>query len=201
MDTKPAATSGKGKNKNAAVAGAAAANAGVNDAADPTELALDGLPGNLGKKSKNAPKIVIADPFETPPSVVPGKPGFEEGETLCGNYLRTKRIYSNKFKGNKRDSQNRKYRDLHIFTDIVTGEKFAIWGVGQLDKVLPMLRKPVDGKPGQYLELTYTGLATESLVEGQNPPHTFEFATAEGETLNADSADDDMQDAALATRQ
>jgi len=109
------------------------------------------------------------DPFESIPTVVPGKPGFEEGETLAGKFVRTKRIYSDKFTAGKVDETTKKtYRDLHVLMDSA-GTTYGIFSVGALGAAFKCL------VPGDYIEVTNTGRAEKALRPGQTPPYTFSF--------------------------
>lgn len=109
------------------------------------------------------------DPFESIPTVVPGKPGFEEGKTLAGRYVRTKRVVSDKFEAGKIDAETgEKYRDLHILRS-ANGVVYGIWSVGALGAAMKCLNL------NDYIEVTYTGLGEKPLRPGQGKPHTFKF--------------------------
>ena len=123
---------------------------------------LGALPAEMKKKLK------VVDPTAKIPCVVPNKPGFEKGTTLAGTYLRTNRIYSNKFTAGKRD-ENSKYRDQHIFRD-AAGNLFGIWSVGVLGYVMKKIQA------GTFMAITYKGIGTKALREGQSPSHEFEIA-------------------------
>lgn len=110
-----------------------------------------------------------ADPFESIPTVVPGKPGFDQvGAVLAGTYVRTKRVVSDKFTAGKIDPKTGEtYRLLHILRD-AKGVTFGIWSVGQLGAAMRCLEE------GDYVEVIYNGLG-EPLRKGQDAPHTFRF--------------------------
>lgn len=113
-------------------------------------------------------KLTEADPMENAPTFVPGKPGFEVNATLAGTYVRTKRVYSEKLMGGKKDDSGRKYRELHMFKDH-KGRGFGIWGVGQLDYALSRV------EPGTFLAVQYLGQTGKPLRAGQSAPHAFSF--------------------------
>lgn len=118
--------------------------------------------------------------FDSIPAFVPGKPGFDQvGMIRGGIYLKTKRAYSNKLKGAKKDEYGRKYRDLHIF-QAQDGKLFGIWSTGQLGATLSRLN------PQTEVFVRYDGLAAQPLEEGQDPPHTFTFLTKKGVPLMVD---------------
>lgn len=129
------------------------------------------------------------DPLQSYPTAVPGKEGsadrntisFIEGDVLAGEYVLSKKCISENFLGNKRDENGDKYRMLHVLRD-GSGMKFGLWGVGQLDLVLPSLRV------GQYIEVEYLGVAEKPLKAGQNPPHLFKFRSDEDIIVDTDSA-------------
>lgn len=135
-----------------------------------------------------AAKLTEADPMENVPTFVPGKPGLEVGATLAGTFLRTKKVYSDKLMGGKRDEAGRKYRTLHLFRDHA-GQQFGVWGVGQLDYALTRVQ------PGTFLAVTYNGQTGKPIRAGQSAPHSFTFkgvnlafdydAGAEAEALEA----------------
>lgn len=127
------------------------------------------VPADLGAvPSEVAQKLTVADPLEQTPTFVPNKPGFEAGTTLGGIFVRTKRVYSDKLMGGKRDEAGKKYRELHILKD-TKGRHFGIWGVGQLDWALARVN------PGQYIAITYEGMVGKPLRPGQSAPHSFTF--------------------------
>lgn len=115
-----------------------------------------------------AAKLTEADPMENVPTFVPGKPGLESGATLAGTFLRTKKVYSDKLMGGKRDEAGRKYRTLHLFRD-AANQQFGIWGVGQLDYALTRVQ------PGTFLAVTYNGQTGKPIRAGQSAPHSFTF--------------------------
>ena len=123
-------------------------------------------------------RLSEVDPLENIPCFVPGKAGFEAGKKLAGEYVGTKRVYSDKFTAGKKEDDGRIYRDLHIFRNTVHNKKFGIWSVGTLGLVMSRIA------PGQLLSVEYTGLAEKSLKPGQSAPHTFKFL---GDNLNLDS--------------
>lgn len=109
------------------------------------------------------------DAFESMPTVTPGKPGFDDGKTLAGTFVRTKRVENENSSAAKVDPvTGRKMRNLHIFAD-KRGTKFGIWGVGSLDAAMRCM------KEGAYIEITNDGLAAEPLKPGQNPPRNFSY--------------------------
>jgi hypothetical protein len=127
------------------------------------------VPADLGSvPAELATKLTTADPLEQTPTFVPNKPGFEAGATLGGVYIRTKRVYSDKLMGGKRDDAGKKYRELHILRDS-KGRHFGIWGVGQLDWAFARIA------PGQYIAVTYEGMVGKPLRPGQSAPHAFTF--------------------------
>jgi len=135
-----------------------------------------------------AAKLTEADPMENVPTFVPGKPGLEVGATLAGTFLRTKKVFSDKLMGGKRDEAGRKYRTLHLFRD-AANQQFGIWGVGQLDYALTRVQ------PGTFLAVTYNGQTGKPIRAGQSAPHSFTFkgvnlafdydAVAEAEAVEA----------------
>ena len=140
------------------------------------------LPAGVGVIPKNlAADLKEVNPFESIPTLTPGKPGLEAGATVGGYYVRTKRVYSDKFVTSKRDNDGRKYRDLHILRDVATGKNFGIWGVGQLDFTMQLVA------PNQLIEITYEGKAEKALRPGESPAHSFSFrgvdATIDAEKL------------------
>lgn len=109
------------------------------------------------------------DPFERMPTMNPGKPGFEEGQTRAGIYVRTKRVVSDAFAAGKIDPKTgEKYRLLHVLRNRAGDKVFGIWSVGQLGAAMQCLNE------GDYIEITYTGVG-EPLRKGQSGPHTFKF--------------------------
>jgi len=109
------------------------------------------------------------DPFESIPHVTPGKPGFLPGKTLAGYFVRTKRVVNENSKAAKIDPvTGERVRMLHIFRD-KKETVFGIWGVGALDATMRSIRG------GDWLAITYEGLADTALKPGQNPPHKFTF--------------------------
>jgi hypothetical protein len=136
---------------------------------DVDEVTQEALGSDIGSVPEELEaRLEEADPMESIPCFVPGKPGFEEGKTLGGYYVSSKKVYSQKFKAGKKDDAGKKYRLLHVFKD-AKERAFGIWGVGHIDWVMKMLL------PKQFIAITYEGLAEESLKEGQNPPHKFSF--------------------------
>jgi hypothetical protein len=125
--------------------------------------------------------LVEVDPFENIPSFTPGKPGFETGVTFAGTYVNTKRVYSEKFLAGKKDVDGRKYRDLHILRDS-KNRNFGLWSVGQLAYMFSKL------EAGNYVQVTYDGLANEAIKAGQSPSHEFTFKTVENCETAADRA-------------
>jgi hypothetical protein len=135
------------------------------------------IPSDIGAIPADlATKLTEADPMENAPTFVPGKPGFEVNDTLAGTYVRTKRVYSDKLMGGKRDDAGRKFRELHMFRDH-KGRSFGIWGVGQLDYALSRV------EPGTFLAVQYRGQIGKPIRAGQSVPHAFEF---KGVNLNFD---------------
>ena len=126
------------------------------------------IPADWGQVSEEmSTQLEVVDAFKTIPSVTPGK-DFVAGRTLAGYFVATKRCYSEKLAGNKRDATGKKYRDLHIFRD-AKGNKFGIWGVGVLDFTMGLIA------PNQYMAITYNGKEKVALKQGQTPPHSFTF--------------------------
>lgn len=123
-----------------------------------------------------ASKLDEVDAFKKIPSVTPGK-SFAAGRTLAGYYLGTKTCYSEKLAGNKRDSDGRKYRLLHLFKD-AKGNKFGIWGVGVLDYTMTLI--PLES----FISVTYNGKEKASLKPGQSAPHSF---TIKGVNIDLDA--------------
>lgn len=127
------------------------------------------VPSDIGAVPADlAAKLTEADPMENVPTFVPGKPGLEVGATLAGAFVRTKKVYSDKLMGGKRDETGRKYRTLHLFRDH-KGRQFGIWGVGQLDYALTRV------EPGTFLAVTYNGQSGKPIRAGQSAPHSFTF--------------------------
>jgi len=143
------------------------ANVANNETKDlqPTKVLPKGL-GALPAEMKS--KLKVVDPMAEIPCVVPNKPGFEKGTTLAGTYLRTNRIYSNKFTAGKVDAQG-KYRDQHIFRD-ANGNLFGIWSVGILGYAMTKIQA------GTFIAITYKGIAAKALRVGQSPSHEFDIA-------------------------
>lgn len=115
------------------------------------------------------------------PALVPAK-NWQKGVTVGGKYLGTERVVSEKFVGNKRDSQGRKYRDLHTMLD-ANGNEFSIWSVGLLGQFFSRL--PI----GATALITYTGLAATSIRPGESPAHEFTYQVAEGVKLLSKGAE------------
>lgn len=138
--------------------------------------------------------------WEEIPTVVPDKPGFEQGSTLYGVYLGSRRVYSDKFQNSKG------YRVLHTLESLApdpqTGkaQKYGIWGVGGLDAILPRLDK------GTKLGIRYDGVAEKALKKGQNPPHQFTYLSVAGSHFAVDMSrepvivDSKMPDKAISDR-
>lgn len=128
-----------------------------------------GIASDIGQgEITNLPgKVAAFDAFESVPTFVPGK-NLEEGMTLRGRFKLTKRVYSEKFQGNKRDESGRKYRDLHVLTDS-KGRDYGIWSVGKLGAAMGHLVQ------GDYIEVTYEGRDEKPLKEGNSPAHNFSF--------------------------
>ena len=132
------------------------------------------LAGTIGREDEILEaSLREVDPFEEIPTFTPGKPGFEAGMHYAGKFVRTKRVYSDKFTAGKIDAETKKtYRDLHILED-KNGKKFGLWSVGQLGY---MFEKT---EAGQYIKVVYEGKAEEALKAGQSPAHNFKFFTIE----------------------
>lgn len=113
------------------------------------------------------------DLFEQIPTVVPGKPGFEIGDTLYGAYLSSKLVVSEKFMNASGT------RILHTFEDLQSGTRFGIWGTGLLDAVL--LRLDSGRKIGVKLAGT-----REPIKKGHSPSYDYEFSTLDGRALDID---------------
>lgn len=122
-----------------------------------------------GMDAESERSLQEIDPLEQIPCFIPNKAGFEDGQTLSGRFLGTKRVFSDKFTAGKRDEEGRMYRDLHTFMNTKVQKKFGIWSVGTLSMVLSRVL------PGEMLRITYTGLADKPLKVGQSAPHTFKF--------------------------
>ena len=139
---------------------------------------VEGTPGAVAGSDVGATphgvEFDAADPGSNMPSFVPGK-NWEEGQTLAGRFIRTDRVYSNKFKAGKTDPvSKKKYRDLHVLEDMSNNILFGIWSVG-------MLGNYFDQVPSEApVSITYTGLGDKPLQEGQSCPHTFEYKLAKG---------------------
>lgn len=152
----------------------------VNETAD-LEVTGAAIPTNLGAVPEAMKaQLKAVDPMNEIPCLVPNKPGFEAGKTLAGEYLRTNRIYSNKFTAGKVDAKG-KYRDQHIFKD-ASGNIFGIWSVGSLGYVIPKIQA------GTFVAITYLGLAKEALKEGQNVPHEFKYEGINGLDLSGQAS-------------
>jgi hypothetical protein len=114
---------------------------------------------------------------------------WKVGQVLKGTYIKTKRCFSEKFSGGDREmtrlvagvETTEYYSDLHILADARDPEQqFGIWSNGPLGAVLERLES------GTVLAVRYKGVAEKPLVKGQNPPHEFEYANAEGKPLAPD---------------
>lgn len=130
-----------------------------------------------------AAAAVEVDPFESIPHVYPGKPGCEKGKTFKGTFVRTKRIFSDKFNNPKIDPvTGDSYRDLHIFHNTKKDIDFGIWSVGKLGAIMRGVQ------PGAYLEVTYLGQEGQPLKKNQDPPHEFAIkgCNADGSKLRFD---------------
>lgn len=136
-----------------------------------TNATMEEVPFTLGQVDKKlSAEAVEIDPFESIPTVVPGKPGFETGRTIAGFFVRTKRVVSDTFTAGKIDPDTGEtYRDLHILRDTASNQMFGIWSVGQLGAAMKGL------EAGDYIEIENKGLAEKPLKKGQNPPHLFGF--------------------------
>lgn len=131
-----------------------------------TEAAMAGF-GEVD--SELTAKAKEVDPFASIPSVVPGKPGFTEGKTLAGIYVRTRKVVSDNFAAGKVDPETgEKYRLLHVLSNRAGDKMFGIWSVGQLGAAMKCL------EAGDYIEITYNGVG-QPLRKGQTGPHTFKF--------------------------
>ena len=123
------------------------------------------------------------DPFESIPTVVPGKPGFDKvGQVLAGIFVRTKRVVSDKFTAGRIDPKTGEtYRLLHILRD-AKGVVFGIWSVGQLGAAMKCLSE------GDYIEVIFDGQAEKALRPGQTPPFMFKYRArrADGSKLSFD---------------
>jgi hypothetical protein len=107
------------------------------------------------------------DPFENLPAFVVDK-NWSKGRTICGKYLSSKLIYSDKFTAGRIDPQTGKMcRMRHILEDVNSSKRFVVWGVGSLNVIMNRLAE------GQYVELTFTGKADKPLKPGQSAPYTF----------------------------
>lgn len=140
------------------------------------------------------------------PTFQAGKPGFETGETKRGYFLGTKTVLSTKQKKSKwkqhpGSSAGVVFRLQHKFLT-ADGTVIGIWNAGMLDNTCKNVRRPgrdplgnASDLPqyakGQYLEVTYTGLAEASLKEGDNAPHTFKYKSNEELVGGGSDVDDD----------
>lgn len=156
-----------------------------NAAAEAPEEALRASALDFAPDQDLSKQTEDLDPMNSIPTLVPNKPGFEAGQTVGGRYIGTKTVYSNKFTAAKRDEQGRMYRKLHIFQHVKSGQKFGIWGVGQLDWVMSQ----VDATNKPYMEVTYEGVG-EVLKQGQSAPHNFKF---KGAGIDLDRMNEDME--------
>lgn len=114
-----------------------------------------------------------ANPGENMTTFVPGK-NWKLGQILTGKYVRTERVYSNKFTAGKKDAEGKTYRDLHILEDLTNKSLFGIWSVGILGN---FFEQTPDEAP---VSITYKGLADKPIQAGQSVPHAFDFALGEG---------------------
>ncbi len=113
----------------------------------------------VGRKLANNVKTEKVEAFDrVDVTFAPGKEGFLEGETLAGHYVESRTVVSPKLINGS--------RDLHVLRDL-DGALFGIWGVGQLNSVLPRLAR------NQYVTITLTGKAEKALKAGQSPPYQF----------------------------
>lgn len=135
---------------------------------------------DIGIAPKNVNFVNVSAASEDSQNFVPGK-NWAVGQTLSGSYVRTDRIYSDKFKAGKKDSEGRTYRDLHVLEDITNHSTFGIWSVGVLTNFFDQV--PV----GAPVSITYTGIADEPLKPGQSAPHTFTTGLGEGYRLQRKS--------------
>jgi hypothetical protein len=157
------------ENKKAPVKNAKTQDASEAEAADPV------AGQDLGVAPKNftgtEPPVREREDVHT---FMPGK-DWTTGVTLTGRFLRTRRVFSDKYSNPKYDTQGRPYRDIHEFEDSTNGKRFNIWGsIGMLDQ------RVYDIPNGAVVAITYTG---QQKVEGvQGIPHTFKFILEEGKT-------------------
>lgn len=117
-----------------------------------------------------------ANPAQNIPSFVPGK-NFAAGMTLTGRFVRTDRVYSDKFTAGKKDTNGKTYRDLHILEDMKSKELFGIWSVGILSNFFDQV--PTEAP----VKVEYLGLAEKALKPGQSAPHDFKLSLGGGYRL------------------
>lgn len=125
---------------------------------------------NIGGAAKGV-QVKEVDPFENLPSFVVDK-NWAKGRKICGNYVSSKLIFSDKFTAGRIDPTTGKMsRMRHILEDVTSKQRFVIWGVGSLNVIMARL------DAGQYVELTFTGRADKPLKPGQSAPYTFKVAS------------------------
>lgn len=137
-------------------------------------------------------KLNVSDPMQAIPTVVPNKEGFMKGTTLAGYYLRTDRVYSEKFTAGKREAgTGRKYRDLHVFKD-AKNIIFGIWSVGTLGFALKKVQ------PNTFIAITYLGVADKALRQGESPAHMFKYEGVNldlsGRAIDSDDKDEEINE-------
>ena len=120
--------------------------------------------------------FVSANPTDDMATFVPGK-NWSVGQNLSGRYVRTERVYSDKFTAGKKDVNGKIYRDLHVLEDMTNGALFGIWSVGILGNFFEQC--PVESP----VSITYLGLADKPLKPGQAVPHNFNMALGAGYRL------------------
>lgn len=121
--------------------------------------------------------FVEASANENMPTFVPGK-NWKQGEVLGGTYVRTDRVYSEKFTAGKKDPvTKKKYRDLHVLEAKDT-KLFGIWSVGVLGNFFTQV--PANAP----VRIEYAGIGDKPFKEGDNAPHTFKTSLGAGYRLN-----------------
>lgn len=155
----------------------------------PNQTAKTTTDAVAGKDVGVAPKGVTfasVNPGDNIPNFVPGK-NWTTGQTLSGRFVRTDRVYSDKFTAGKKDASGKIYRDLHILEDLTNGSLFGIWSVGVLSNFFDQVPEEAP------VAITYRGLGEKAFKPGQSAPHTFEFSVGEGYRLQRKSAVTDAQ--------
>lgn len=133
-----------------------------------TQTVNNAIPAGLGAISKEElANLKPVSALENIPTLMPAKEGFEVGKTLAGYFVETRKVVSDKLTTSKRDENGDKFAYLHVIRD-AKGQKFGIWGKGQLDGLMKNVRAE------QFVAITYLGIADAPLQRGQSAPHLFE---------------------------